>query len=304
MFTPSKTNIDNNKNEIHKDRTVGYIFNGAKITEKNGNANFIFINMLSEFNHASVEELHLADYELRDEGNITKYKINDTSLKISKIKNLDKNIFLNPDLFRYISSIKIEKGEEKQEGLFGNINNSNNNRANSSFENIKNISKNPSNSIFGNINNTNTNTNSLFENNNTNETGVLFGNNIFNHKATNTTGELFGNNKTNTAEGLFDHKSTNIIGGSFGNNNTNTIGGHLYGSQNKKIRRNINIPNEAIKKCDHEKDFVCYCPVNSKNKGGLLCYECLYKYHKEHIFECFLIKKIILKIINININNI
>ena len=188
MFTPSKTNIDNNKNEIHKDSTVGYIFNGAKITEKNGNANFIFINMLSEFNHASVEELHLADYELRDKGNITKYKINDTSLKISKIKNLDKNIFLNPDLFRYISSIKIEKGEEKQEGLFGNINNSNNNRANSLFENIKNLSKNPSNSIFGNINNTNTN--SLFENNNTNETGGLF-----------------GNNNRNETEGLFNHKA-------------------------------------------------------------------------------------------------
>ena len=306
MLTSSKTNIDNNNNEIHKDITIGSIFNSINIhEEKNNVVNFISINMLSEFNHASVEELRLADYELRDKGNITKYKINDTSSKFTRIKNIDNNdnnLFHNQDgqnvLFRHISSMQNEEGEEKQEGLFGNINNLNNNGANS---------------LFGNINTTNNN--SLFENNrikinNPNETGGLFGNNnrneawglfenkntneakdLFDHKDTNTTGALFGNNNTNTMGELFDHKTTNITDGLFGNNNTNTTGGSFYDSQNRKIRSNINIPNEAIKKCEHEKDFVCYCTVNSKNEGGLLCYECLYKYHKDHIVECFLIKK-------------
>ena len=40
----------------------------------------------------------------------------------------------------------------------------------------------------------------------------------------------------------------------------------------------------------HDKNFVCFCLKNSTNEGGLLCYECLYKYHKDHISECIPIK--------------
>ena len=41
--------------------TLGYNFNGNYIQEKNGNAMYLSINSMPEFNYASYEELRLAD---------------------------------------------------------------------------------------------------------------------------------------------------------------------------------------------------------------------------------------------------
>ena len=60
----------------------------------------------------------------------------------------------------------------------------------------------------------------------------------------------------------------------------------------KEIRRS-NSKNESqeIEKCEHEYFFNSYCTSDSKNEHGLLCYECLYKHHKDHISKCIPIRR-------------
>ena len=51
------------------------------------------------------------------------------------------------------------------------------------------------------------------------------------------------------------------------------------------------LKNKKINKCNHKNFFSSYCLFDSKNEGGLMCYECLYNYHKEHISKCIPIRK-------------
>ena len=51
-----------------------------------------------------------------------------------------------------------------------------------------------------------------------------------------------------------------------------------------------NISNNIIK-CNHSKYYVSYCTSTSRNDGGFVCYECLYRYHQNHIFKCLPIRK-------------
>ena len=72
MFNFSTIN-DDNKNLTNlsslsfnyqlKDCTIGFLFNGLNIQEKNGNATYMSITIQPEYSHASFEELRLADNE-------------------------------------------------------------------------------------------------------------------------------------------------------------------------------------------------------------------------------------------------
>ena len=60
----------------------------------------------------------------------------------------------------------------------------------------------------------------------------------------------------------------------------------------KEIKRsNSKISFTEIEKCHHKKFFTSYCTKDSNNTHGFLCYECLYKYHSDHISECIPIKR-------------
>ena len=178
------------------------------------------------------------------------------------------NVTNNSSLFGY------EKDKNNTDKSSTNNSNSlfgfktNNNTSNSLFGPV---SEKQSNNLFGNNNSENSN---LFSGNNskTNYNTSFFGKESYQ----NTNNSLF-NNLKNTNDNLFENKKENI---SFN-----------YNTNNKKVRNNINIPPEPIKKCTHEKDFSFYCIENSKNEGGLICNECLYKYHKKHIDKCLLLEK-------------
>ena len=84
-----------------------------------------------------------------------------------------------------------------------------------------------------------------------------------------------------------DYKNNNI----FANDVKTKI--LLNNDKNEKMRRN-NKKNESkeIIKCNHRHVYVAYCTSNNKNDGGLLCYDCLFKYHQDHISQCLpIIKK-------------
>ena len=77
------------------------------------------------------------------------------------------------------------------------------------------------------------------------------------------------------------------------NNVINSTTNKFFSNKIKFIenkRNNENIP-KKIYKCCHKRFFVSYCTSNSENDGGLICYECLYKYHGDHISKCLPIKK-------------
>ena len=60
----------------------------------------------------------------------------------------------------------------------------------------------------------------------------------------------------------------------------------------KNIKRS-NSKNELteIEKCHHKRYFISYCTKDSIDKHGFLCYECLFKYHLDHINKCIPIKR-------------
>ena len=60
----------------------------------------------------------------------------------------------------------------------------------------------------------------------------------------------------------------------------------------KEIRKsNSKNKFQKIEKCEHEYFFNFYCTSDSKNEHGLLCYECLYKYNKNHISKCIPLRR-------------
>ena len=120
--------------------------------------------------------------------------------------------------------------------------------------------------------------------------------------ANNNQGGLFGNNNQNTGTGgLFGCGNQNTgTGGLFGCDNQNTsknslFTGGLFGNninekdnlEKKAKPRSNNIFNEEIEKCKHKDNYIAYCTKSMLlNKIGLLCYNCLYNYHKEDISQC------------------
>lgn len=58
----------------------------------------------------------------------------------------------------------------------------------------------------------------------------------------------------------------------------------------KFIENSLIIPKEEKYKCKHKKYFSSFCIDDPIEEGGLMCYECLYKYHKNHISKCIPIK--------------
>ena len=114
---------------------------------------------------------------------------------------------------------------------------------------------------------------------------------------------IFLNNGLNKNNGNFD-----IFSRSLKNDNAkscNPFCDSLFGIKEKNDNTNSKDDNhnftirksnnqsqkENIIKCNHKNYFTSYCLLDSKNIGGLMCYECLYKYHKDHISQCIPIRK-------------
>ena len=106
--------------------------------------------------------------------------------------------------------------------------------------------------------------------------------NEINNEDKNNNCNLFGNINDNT-NNKNDSNNINL----FGNNEKENI---ICKIKNKSTRNNVIIPYKQINKCNHEDDFTCYCLENPTEEGGLLCYDCLYKYHQDHIYDCIPIK--------------
>ena len=138
---------------------------------------------------------------------------------------------------------------------------------------------------------TNGNTVSLFGNEQ--KTSVLFQGGLFGNNNQNTC--LFGYNNETTSKGSLSGNTTGVL---FGINNANNHGTStlsLFGSninkndnlEKKAEPRNNNNSDEKKEKCRHKDNYIAYC-TKSKfwDEGGLLCYKCLYNYHKDHISQC------------------
>ena len=61
-------------------------------------------------------------------------------------------------------------------------------------------------------------------------------------------------------------------------------------NMSKNIENSLIIEKEEKCKCNHKKYFSSFCIDDPIEEGGLMCYECLYKYHKNHISKCIPIK--------------
>ena len=97
---------------------------------------------------------------------------------------------------------------------------------------------------------------------------------------------LFGNLNPNN-----NNKGNSIFSSGFINNKKEVSStSFTNNSYNKKLRNNKNNVSQNITKCIHKDNIISYCLNNSNNDGGLICYDCLYKYHKEHISKCLPIK--------------
>ena len=268
FFLPSNNSSlikrNNNSNLVFKDSTVGFKFNGNVVEEKSIYKIYMSMSSVKDYIHASFEELRLADLEQTKTGKVNKFRIRNTSLKTFDNKKSYNKIFSlgikgNISLFE-----KKENKEEKAEGLFS---------GKSYFDNYV-----PNSLIFGNNKNSlfdNINKISLFGNNN--ESG-LFNKNNNNEKNTN-----FLNNK-NKDSIVINNKSEPLF-------QTNLNRESLFNKNKKETKNNQNMINQKIKKCKHEKKYIAYCLENSVNdEGGLICYDCLYKYHYEHISKCIPLK--------------
>lgn len=61
-------------------------------------------------------------------------------------------------------------------------------------------------------------------------------------------------------------------------------------NMSKNIENSLILEKEEKCKCNHKKYFASFCIDDPIEEGGLMCYECLYKYHKNHISKCIPIK--------------
>ena len=94
-------------------------------------------------------------------------------------------------------------------------------------------------------------------------------------------------------------QKTNIISDNENNNSekekeneNNSVESESNEFEIKSVRKSNTKNNSQINdKCNHEYFFNSYCTSNNKSEHGLLCYECLYKYHKDHISKCIPIRR-------------
>ncbi len=165
-----------------------------------------------------------------------------------------------------------------------------------------------SNSLFSQNNKTNNKEESLFAkstlfNDNTNNQTSNEKNNLFmnvNNKPSIFESPLFGVKNQSPKEdtkqsSLFEFKSQSPKLGDanpsplFGQNLLSKSNQNYFFKFNpfeKKEPRNNNISNEVKKKCKHDDNYIAFCTKDLKNEGGLVCYNCLYDYHKDHISQC------------------
>lgn len=290
-----------------KDSSIGHIFEGFKIEEKYYNALYMSLNSLPYFSSLSYEEYRLADYKIINNSNSCSsnifnfssdnklFKYND-NIKLPLFGNINDNqeaeVQDNNNIY-YIYELpsnqdKSLDNNSQGTSLFGNLNKNGNSLfgaqstifgGNNKLFNFGNINKgedikqfnlfegNNKGSLFGNINNQD---NSIFRKINT-ESNILFGNNNFRSNK-----DIYGN--------PMNQNFTQI-------NNKNIINNEIKNITQiqRNTRNNIN-PNKEIIKCKHDNDYISYCIKDSNNEGGLLCYKCLYEYHKDHISQCIPIK--------------
>ena len=129
--------------------------------------------------------------------------------------------------------------------------------------------------------------------------------NIQNSLFFNQSGNLFGNNSIYENNKKEEKDSLNIninkkpnIPSIFNdlinfNNKNRKPAGSLIGLNNPflstKLRNNKIDSNQERIECNHENNYVCYCLEKKEDKGGLLCFECLYNYNKD-LSKCIPIK--------------
>ena len=290
-----------NNNTLPKESSNESIFNGFYVHEKSGIALYKNITILPELSHQTCEDLRMEYYK----NNNIFYKDDEifcNAFKTNLLLNEKKNII---SLGNNINNNQKELFE-KDNKVIGLVNIK-------EKEKINNNNKTLTGGLLG--NNNNTQTGGLFGTNNSIGTGDLFG--TKNNSQTKVQLENNNNIGNGALSGTKNNSQIQIISGT--NNNTqnqdligtnNNIGtGSLFGTKNiesnktclldnldnKKVdnlqieeRRNNNNSKKNIIKCKHFYNYVSYCIKDSKVKeeGGLLCYKCLYEYHKDHVSQC------------------
>ena len=112
---------------------------------------------------------------------------------------------------------------------------------------------------------------------------------------------LFGNNKSSLFDNINDKKgNTNLLNNESKDSMILTFNPlfqpnlnreSLFNETKEETINNNNVFNEKIKKCIHDNKYISYCREDSYNhEAGLICYDCLYKYHYEHISKCIPLK--------------
>ena len=223
-----------------------HTFRGHPVFLNNVETTFMSLTALPDFSDQSFEELRMECYK--------KYNIFDKGIqnflnarnKEKPIINLNNRNTLIDIIEQYLNEQEKKKFENKHSG--GLFGNNNNEQGGG---------------LFG--NNNNIQSKSLFGNNNNEQGGDFFGNN------NNTqSGSLFGNNN-------------NEQGGDLSVINTNN-------NNNIQIRRGRNnkCGKKEIMKCKHDNNYISYYIKDPmiEGEGGLLCYKCLYEYHKDHTSQC------------------
>ena len=209
----------------------------------------------------------MSDYNQKKTGNIKQYNINKEN--DAKTKNLfgNNNIEIKDKKLQYQNIFSFKEQSNDCNSFNNNDNKSFNIKGNSLFEKIDDNKK-------------------LFENRN-----IIQSKDIFkNIKSNNLFGNTRNNENHNNNKEILLGNNDNINNNNFNIFSNNINNSFSFGNQLKIIRNNKSLFNNNIIKCTHENNFISYCLENSNNNGGLLCYDCLYKYHIQHISKCIPIK--------------
>ena len=261
------------------DYSLGHYFYGTKIQDNK----LMTISSKTGYEHASQEELRLADYEKFHTGKVDKFKI--LNAKNNELKPFNENTMNNQGL--------IKNDSNKEKSLFGNNNidftltnnknslfnfneqknslfgNNDNNFNGGLFNQINNNKSNEIKSLFGNNDNDNNKTSSQFLNINNNQKESIFGNNKFNQNSlfndNNNFTSFFNTNKNDTAgKSLFFNKENN--NSLFGSNNKtslfgNNLGNFTFGITNTKKEEKSLFLNNNMNNTPKENPFE-----NNNNK--------------------------------------
>ena len=216
LFNNNNNFSINNNGKNFQDSTIGNNFTGYEVIERNCNSKFFSINALPCYEHASFEELRLADFEKRKTGNINIFKIRNTS----NSENSNNNTRIKNGVFDKI------KNNNNNGGLFENssiVKNKINNQGILFANNQKNYG-------FFEKNNQNNKQRDLFGNNENNQSTFLFENNKNNNNINNNNPFL-----NNNYFSFFDKNNNSNENFSFGEailSNNNQIGISLLNDNN------------------------------------------------------------------------